>query len=330
MAPSVAIVGAGAIGSWLGDAFDQAGWQVSMLARGATLQNLRTSGLHVARGSDIRASRPRAGSAEELGKQDFIALTVKAQLLPELAPQLSPLIGPSTVLISGTNGIPWWFFQNFGGPLANQSLRCVDPDGSQQRTFPADRTLGAVVHASVRVVSPGSVQVVAADRLILGAPSGMASPQLESLVHALRKGGINAHASSNIRLEVWSKLWGNMSINPLSALTRCTTAALLANEDVRDLCLRMMEEMQLCGEQLNLGSTMTATERLGVALRLGDFKTSMLADLEAGRPLEIDPQLGAVVEIARRLNIQTPHLCSILGLVRLASRECGHPRAGKN
>jgi 2-dehydropantoate 2-reductase len=330
MAPSVAIVGAGAIGSWLGDAFDRAGWRVSMVARGATLQILRASGLHVARGGEIRTSRPRAGSADELGIQDFIALTVKAQLLPELAPQLSPLIGPSTVVISATNGIPWWFFQDFGGPLANQSLRCVDRDGSQQRTFPADRTLGAVVHASVRVVSPGSVQVVAADRLLLGAPNGTASSQLESLVHALRTGGINAQASSNIRLEVWSKLWGNMSLNPLSALTRRTTSAMLANADARELCLRMMEEMQLCGAQLNLRLSMTPAERLGVALRLGDFKTSMLADLEAGRPLEIDPQLGAVAEIAQRLNMQTPYIRSVLGLARLASRECGHPRAGKN
>lgn len=319
MTPSVAIVGAGAIGSWLGDAFDRAGWRVSMVARGATLQSLRTIGLHVAQGSDIRVSRPRAGSPEELGVQDFIVLTVKAQRLPELAPQLSPLMGPSTVSISGTNGIPWWFFQDFGGPLANRSLQSVDPLGSQQRTFPHDRTLGSVIHASVRVVSPGRVQVAAADRLILGAPNGLASPQLESLVQALRLGGINAHASSNIRLDVWSKLWGNMSLNPLSVLTRRGMAAMLANGDVRELCVRMMEEMQLCGRQLNLSLSVTPAERLDVALKLGDFKTSMLADLEAGRPLELDPQLGAVVEIARCLNIETPYLRSILGLARLAS-----------
>jgi 2-dehydropantoate 2-reductase len=179
------------------------------------------------------------------------------------------------------------------------------------------------------VVSPANVQVVAADRLILGAPNGMASPQLESLVHALRLGGINADASSNIRLEVWSKLWGNMSLNPLSALTRCSTSAMLANGEVRELCVRMMEEMQLCGQRLNLSLGLTPAERLGVALRLGDFKTSMLADLEAGRPLELDPQLGAVVEIARRLNIQTPYLRAVLALASLASRDCGHAGAGK-
>jgi 2-dehydropantoate 2-reductase len=319
MTPSIAIVGAGAIGSWLADAVDRAGWRVSLVARGATLENLRAGGLRVARGGESRVSRPRAGSAQELGVQDFVALTVKAQYLPELAPQLNPLIGPATVVVSGTNGIPWWFFQDFGGPFANQPLQSVDPTGSQQRTFPKDRTLGAVIHASVRVISPGHVQVVAADRLILGTPNGSRLPQLDSLVNALRAGGINAESSDDIRREVWSKLWGNMSLNPLSALTRRGTSTMLANADVRELCLHMMEEMQLCAQRLNLRVAMSSAERLEVALRLGDFKTSMLADLEAGCPLELDPQLGAVVEIASRLNIHTPNLRSVLGLTRLAS-----------
>ena len=319
MTCSIAIVGAGAIGSWLGDAFDRAGWRVSMVARGATLEALRRSGLRIARDNEIRSSHPRAGSAVEMGPHDFVALTVKAHLLPELAPRLSPLIGPATALISATNGIPWWFFQDFGGPLENATLDSVDRGGSQQRIFPKDRTLGAVVHASVRVVSPGYSQVVAADRLILGAPNGLSSPQLQAVVQALREGGINAVTSKDIRGEVWSKLWGNMTINPLSALTRSGTGKLLANTEVRELCIRMMEEMQLCAQQLNLKLAMSAAERLGVALRLGDFKTSMLADIEAGRPLELEPQLGAVVEIAHRLNVPTPFLRMVLALARLIS-----------
>jgi 2-dehydropantoate 2-reductase len=319
MTSSIAIVGAGAIGSWLGDAFDRAGWRVSMVARGTTLEALRSLGLRVARDHEIRSSYPRAGSADEIGVQDFVAVSVKAQFLPQLAPQLSPLIGPSTVVISATNGIPWWFFQDFGGALQNAALDSVDLGGTQQRIFPKDRTLGAVVHASVRVVAPGSVQVVAADRLILGAPNGSMPPQLEAVVHALRQGGINTLTSGDIRAEVWSKLWGNMTINPLSALTRSGTAKLLANAEVRELCIRMMEEMQLCAQPLNLKLAMSAAERLEVTLRLGDFKTSMLADLEAGRPLELEPQLGAVVEIAQRLNVATPFLRSVLALTRLIS-----------
>jgi 2-dehydropantoate 2-reductase len=319
MVSSVAIVGAGAIGAWIGDAFDRAGWKVSMLARGATLEALRASGLQVARGDETRASRPRAGSAAELGVHDYVFLSVKAQRLPELAPQLSPLIGPSTVVISGTNGIPWWFFHDFGGPLANRCLESVDPDQSQERAFPRERILGSVVHASVRVASPANVRVVAADRLILGEPGGAVSPRVEAVVNALREGGINALGSDDIRRDVWTKLWGNMSMNPLSALTRCGTSKMLANADVRDLCVHMMNEMQHCAQRLNLEIAMSPAERIAVTQRLGDFKTSMLADMEAGRALELGPQLGAVVEIARLLDIPTPFLRAVLGLTALAA-----------
>jgi len=250
---------------------------------------------------------------------DYVFLSVKAQRLPELAPQLSPLIGPSTVVISGTNGIPWWFFHDFGGPLANRSLQSVDPDRSQERAFPRERTLGSVVHASVRVASTANVRVVAADRFILGEPGGAVSPRVEWVVNALREGGINAQASDGIRRDVWSKLWGNMSMNPLSALTRCGTSKMLANADVRELCVHMMDEMQRCAQRLNLDVAMSPGERIAVTQRLGDFKTSMLADMEAGRALELDPQLGAVVEIARLLDLPAPFLRSVLGLTTIAA-----------
>ena len=290
-----------------------------MLARGATLAALRASGLHVAQGDETRVSRPRAGSAAELGVHDYVFLSVKAQRLPELAPQLSPLIGPSTVVISGTNGIPWWFFHDFGGPLANRSLQSVDPDRSQERAFPRERTLGSVVHASVRVASPANIRVVAADRFILGEPGGAVSPRVESVVNALREGGINAQASDGIRRDVWSKLWGNTSMNPLSALTRCGTSKMLANADVRGLCVHMMDEMQRCAQRLNLDVAMSPGERIAVTQRLGDFKTSMLADMEAGRDLELDPQLGAVVEIAGLLELPVPFLRSVFGLTTIAA-----------
>jgi 2-dehydropantoate 2-reductase len=319
MSSSVAIVGAGAIGGWLADGFDRAGWPVSMVARGETLQALRATGLRVLREGEARISHPRAGSAAELGEHDFVFLTVKAHSLPELAPALGPLIGPLTVIISGTNGIPWWFFHDFGGPLANRRLQSVDPEGSQERIFPRGRIAGAVVHASARVSSPANVQVVAADRLILGQPSGDISPRLDSAVDALRRGGINALASDRIRHDVWTKLWGNMNMNPISALTRCGTKRVLADADIRALCAHMMEEMQLCADRLELRIAMTPAMRIEITQRLGDFKTSMLADLEAGRPLELAPQLGAVVEIAQLLEIPAPFSRSILALTRLIS-----------
>ncbi len=319
MSPSVAVVGAGAIGAWVADALDRAGWTVSLLARGPTLAALAVEGLRVERGGETRRSRPRAGPAAELGIHDFVFLSVKAQALPDLAPSLAPLIGPASVVISGTNGIPWWFFHDFGGTLANQPLRCVDPDGTQERVFPRQRILGSVVHASARVLAPAHVQVVAADRLLLGSPSGELTSSLQTLTDGFRAGGINAEISSRIRHDVWAKLWGNMNMNPLSALTRCGTAKLLADDDVRELCVRMMEEMQECGRRLDLQIAMTPAERIAITQRLGDFKTSMLADLEAGRALELGPQLGAVAEIAQRLAVPAPFVRSILGMTRLLS-----------
>jgi 2-dehydropantoate 2-reductase len=312
-------VGAGAIGAWIADALRAAGWPVSILAREPTLGVLRTAGLRVDCGGVTRHSRPRAGSAAELGVHDYVFLTVKAQILPELAPALGPLIGPGTVVISGTNGVPWWFFHDFGGVLANQSLQAVDPGQCQERAFPRDRILGSVVHASARVLSPAHVQVVAADRLLLGEPNGEVTGRLQELLTGLRGGGINAEISRRIRHDVWAKLWGNMNMNPLSALTRCGTSRMLADADVRELCVRMMEEMQECGRRLQLTMSMTPAERIGVTQRLGDFKTSMLADLEAGRALELAPQLGAVAEIAQRLDVPAPFVRSILALTRLIS-----------
>ncbi len=317
MSPSVAIVGAGAIGSWIADALDRAGWAVSLLARDATLAALHGGGLTVERGADIRRSRPRAGSAAELGAHDYVFLTVKAQVLPSLAPTLGALIGPATIVVSGTNGIPWWFFHDFGGVLANQPLQSVDPERSQERAFPRQRILGSVVHASARMLAPAHAQVVAADRLLLGEPGGELTRRLEELVGGLRDGGINAEASRHIRRDVWAKLWGNMNMNPLSALTRSGTSRMLGSPDIRDLCVRMMEEMEACARHLGLEMSMRPTERIAVTQRLGDFRTSMLADLEAGRPLELDPQLGAVVEIAQRLEVPAPFMRSILALARL-------------
>jgi 2-dehydropantoate 2-reductase len=328
MSSSVAIVGAGAIGSWLADALDRAGWAVSLVARDSTLAALRSGGLTVERGGETRRSRPRAGSAAELGAHDYVFLSVKAQVLPALAPSLGALIGPGTRIISATNGIPWWFFHDFGGVLANQPLQSVDPDGAQDGAFPRQRILGSVVHASARMLAPAHAQVVAADRLLLGEPGGGLTGRLEELVAGLRDGGINAEASRQIRRDVWAKLWGNMNMNPLSALTRCGTSTMLGSPDIRELCERMMEEMQGCARHLGLEMSMTPAQRIAVTQRLGDFRTSMLADLEAGRPLELDPQLGAVVEIAQRLGVAAPFMRSILALTRLID-PARHPNGAR-
>jgi 2-dehydropantoate 2-reductase len=313
------IVGAGAIGAWLAAALDRAAWSVGLLARGATLAALRRDGLTVESAQGTHHCRPQAGGVDELVQPDFLVVTVKAQTLPALAPTLAPLVGPDTVVVSATNGIPWWFLQGLAGPLADQTLASVDPQGTQAAVFPRERSLGGVVHAAVRTLAPAHARVVAADRLLLGHPDGRASAALERLVQALRQGGINAVAVADIRLEVWAKLWGNMNMNPLSALMRSGTAAMLSDPEVCEICVHMMDEMQACGVPLQLRLDMTALERMAVTRRLGDFKTSMLADLEAGRPLELEPQLGAVVEIAQRLGVAAPFSRAILALTRRIS-----------
>jgi 2-dehydropantoate 2-reductase len=318
--PRCAIVGAGAIGAWLADALDRADWRVSVVARGATLEALRTRGLKVSRDGEVRRCDLRAGTPSELGVQEFVFLTVKAQNLPALASQLGPLFHADTVVVSVTNGIPWWFFRNFSGPLENQTLDTVDPGGAQAAAFPGEGVLGSVVHASARVIAPAEVHVLAADRFLLGEPDGSHSARLRDLLAALRAGGIPAESTDRIRYEVWAKLWGNMNMNPLSALTRAGTGVLLADPDVRDLCVRMMAEMQHCGERLDLRVSMSPAERIAITRKLGDFRTSMLADLTAGRELEYAPQLGAVVEIAERLGVPVPYCRSVLGLIRLLSR----------
>ncbi len=316
---TAAVVGAGAIGGWLADALAAAGWRVSMVARGETLAALRRNGLRVDSSAGSRHSTPVCGAAAELGTQQVVWLAVKAQALPDLAAELAPLIGPDTCVVSATNGIPWWFFDDFGGLLANRALDSVDPGGIQSRLFGSHRALGAVVHASVRLRAPAQVEVIAADRLLIGEPRGELSARARELVDALRDGGLNAIASERIRLEVWAKLWGNMNMNPLSALTRCGCATLLDDPQVHELCLRMMEEMRACGTALGLELDMSAEQRIAVTRRLGNFQTSMLADARAGRALELAPQLGAVVEIAARLGLDAPYCRAILGLARLLS-----------
>ncbi len=329
-APAVAVVGAGAVGLWLADALDCAGWRVSIVARGSTLAALEADGARVERAGTVRVSRLAAGPPSVLGAQDYVLISVKAQQMPAVAPLLTPLLASGTVVVSAMNGIPWWFFQDFKGPLKDRQIESVDPSGSQARLLPRTGTLGAVVHASIRTTAPGRAHVLATDRLLVGEPSGQITARVMTLVRALSAGGINAEASADIRRDIWSKLWGNMNMNPISALTRSGTGEILADAEVRALCARMMEEMAACGQRIDLPISMTVQERMDVTARLGNFQTSMLSDVESGRPLEIGPQLGAIVEIAQQLGVAAPFCRAVLGLTgllsaRLAAASTGAP-----
>lgn len=318
----IAIFGAGAIGGWLASLLAEAApkeTQISLIARGANLEALRRDGLRVLGDAGERRFGLRAGAAQEFGPQDIVIIALKAQQIAAAISDLRTLIAEHTTVVPAVNGIPWWFLQNFPGPLENASLDSVDQGGRLAKLIPVEQVVGCVVHASSELLAPGCIRIGASDRLLFGSLSDRQHERMRWLIEAFTQAGVRSLASENIRLEVWSKLWGNMNMGPLSALTRATTGRLLDDPNVHALCLRMMEEMAECGRQLGLVLPLSPRERMMVTRKLGDFKTSMLQDLQHGRPLEFAPLLGAVVEIAQRLQTPAPFCESVLGLVRQLS-----------
>ncbi|MFI4913600.1 MAG: 2-dehydropantoate 2-reductase [Steroidobacterales bacterium] len=312
----IAVLGAGSIGGWLAASLARSGAAVSLAARGSTLAALRTGGLRVRHGTQESTFRLPAAPASELGPQDVLVLAVKAHDLPAALGDLRALIGSRTTVVAAMNGLPWWFFHNFLGPLENVALESVDPGGRLAALIAPTQVIGAVVHASASRLEPGRIQVKAVDRIILGAPSGHASASLTWLVESLSRAGVRTRESRHIRLDVWAKLWGNMNMGPLSALTRATTGRLLDDPQVHALCLKMMTEMAACGARLGLDCELDPLERIAITRKLGDFRTSMLQDLESGAALEYGPLLGAVVEVAQRLALPAPYCEAVLGLIR--------------
>jgi 2-dehydropantoate 2-reductase len=318
------IVGAGAIGGWIAGMLAGAGHEVSLFARGATLDALRTHGLRVRRGGKETVHRLKASNdAVELGKQDCVFVAVKGQAMPSVAPAIAGLCGAETAVVPALNGIPWWFFQPAGVPLSGMAVSSVDPDGAVARAIAPARVIGCVVHASAWTPEPGVVEVQGEDRLILGEPSGDASPRARALASAFGEAPVKLVVSDNIRRDIWTKLWGNMTMNPLSVLTGATTLGMLSDPDVRGLVRSMMLEMRDIGAAIGLPIAMTPEARMDVTRKLGDIKTSMLRDWEAGREIELAPILGALAEIAGKAGRPAPYLHAVLGLLRLRA---AHPR----
>ena len=314
------IVGAGAIGGWMAGLLAEAGWQVSLLARGATLASLNAHGLRIRRDGRQSIYRlPASDNPADLAAPDYVVIAVKGQSVPQIAPAVAALCGPQTAIVPALNGIPWWFFQSPGIPLAGTILKSVDPDGVLARGMPVACVIGCVVHASAWMPEPGLVEVNKADRLIFGEPDGSKSARCAALCAGF-VGGVETVESTQIRDEIWIKLWGNMTMNPLSVLARAETGPMLDDPDVRALIAAMMREMQALGEKIGLPIAMTVEGRLEITRRLGSFKTSMLRDAEAGRPLEIAPLLGVLAEIADRIGEPVPNIRSVLGLMRLHAR----------
>jgi len=314
----IAIVGAGAIGGWMGVHLARAGGQVSVLARGDTLQALQKNGLQLHQGGELHTVPVTASNdATALGVQDLVVISVKAPALASVAQQVGPLIGPDTVVLTAMNGVPWWFLQGFGGPVQGRSLNAVDPDGTIARAIPARHIIGGVVHASCSVDAPGMIRHHFGDGLIVGEPSGEASLRVQALHALLRQAGFNATQSPQIQKDIWYKLWGNMTVNPVSAITGATTDQILDDALVRGFISSVMLEAKAIGECIGIPIDQSPEDRHAVTRKLGAFKTSMLQDVQARKPIELDALVGAVRELGQMTGINTPFTDALMGLTRV-------------
>jgi 2-dehydropantoate 2-reductase len=312
----VCVIGAGAIGGWMAGLLAEAGNEVSLLARGETLTALKTNGLKVRCKDKEQVYRLKASNdPSELGAQDAVIIAVKGQAVPAIAQSTKALCSKDTIVVPAINGIPWWFFQVPGVPQSGFALSSVDPSGETVKAIAPQRVIGCVVHASAWTPQPGVVEVNGEDKLIFGEPHGAKSPRLASLAAAF--GTPLTVMSDNIRRDIWLKLWGNMTMNPLSVLTGVTTLQMLSDPDVTNLVRAMMLEMQEIGTRIGLPIPLTPEDRMAITRKLGNIKTSMLRDWEAHRELEIAPILGVLAEISDRVDVPAPFLHAVLGLLRL-------------
>ena len=327
----IAIAGLGAIGGLLAARLAAAGHTVSALARGATLAALREHGVRVrsAGGAETAQRIAASDSAAALGPQDLVVIALKGPALIDVATTLAPLLSPQTLVLPAMNGVPWWFLaadSRASAAAGAEPLASVDPGGRIAAALPLERVLGCVVHLTCSSPAPGVVQHGFGERLIVGEPSGdpgAASPRTRAVCAALADAGFRAEASADIRREVWYKLWGNMTMNPVSALSGALSDAILDDALVREFILRTMAEAAQIGARIGCPIEQSGEARIAVTRELGGFKTSMLQDAEAGRPLELDALVGAVHEIGMRLGIAMPNIGALLGLTRLMARRRG-------
>jgi 2-dehydropantoate 2-reductase len=318
------IYGAGAIGGWIGTRLARAGCDVSVVARGATLDALQLHGLRLDQGGQTLSAPVRASeNPAELGVQDLVVVAVKAPAMAGVAAAIGPLLGPETMVLTAMNGVPWWFFEGFGGRLAGTRLQSVDPDGRIAQAIPGRQIIGCVVHASCSLHGPGFVKHHFGNKLIVGEPSGEKTPRLRELAALLERAGHEVVVSEQIQKDAWYKLWGNMTVNPISAITGATTDRILDDELVRGFINAVMLEAREIGGRLGIPIEQMPEDRHQVTRKLGAFKTSMLQDVEAGKPVELDALVGVVKELGALTGVPTPFTDVLLGLARLHARVRG-------
>ena len=318
----IAIIGLGAVGGLIAARLARAGQQVSALARGDTLARVRAEGLQVeSTVGTFSVHLPISDDAAALGPQDLVVLAVKAPALASVADTIAPMLGPETVLLPAMNGVPWWFLP---AAMPDQApLASVDPGGRLLAALPLERVLGCVVHLAASTPAPGRVRHATGERLIVGEARGGRSARVDAVCAALASAGFQAEASSDVRRDVWYKLWGNMTINPVSALTGAPTDAILDDPLVRGFVLRCMAEAAEIGARVGCPIAQSGEARLDLTRELGGFRTSMLQDTDAGRPIELDALVTSVHEIAARVGVAAPNIAALLGLARLMARRRG-------
>ena len=319
----IAVVGAGAIGGYVGGLLSAAGEDVTFIARGSNLDAIQQRGMRVVLedGTEVNAAQARAcEQPRDAGPQDVVFLTVKAHQVTPIAGELRHLCHETTTIVTMQNGIPWWYFQRLGGPYDGRPVRSADPDGSIAQAIDPARIVGSVVYPAANLVAPGVVHVVEGKRFTLGELDGSEPPRIQAIAASLNKAGLKAPITSDIRSEIWLKLWGNVSFNPISALTGATLVDLVQYPLTRELCIAMMREVETIANKLGVTFRVGIDRRIAGAEKVGAHRTSMLQDLEAGKPLELDALVGSVVELGRLTDTPTPHIDAVYACTSLLAK----------
>ena len=320
----VCIYGAGAIGGQIGAQLAKAGVEVSLVARGPHLAAIKQNGLTLIAEGERFTVRPRAtDNAAELGPQDYVFVALKAHGAPAVVPLLQPLLGPETAVVTAMNGVPWWYFHKLAGPYEDRRIETVDPGGVQWRGIGPERAIGCVLWQAAEIVEPGVIELRHGNRMPVGEPDNSRSERVLRLSKAMISAGLKSPVKTNIRDEIWMKLWGNLSFNPVSVLTHGTLERIASDPDTMGAVRAMMVEAEAIAQRLGVRFAMSVDKRIEVAREVGPHKTSMLQDLELGRPIELEALTGVVIELGRVVGVPTPTIEMIYGLTRQRARIAG-------
>ncbi len=324
-------VGAGAVGAYMGAKMAHAGYDVTLHARGPHLQAMQQNGVRVTGASEDLIARPKAvGDLAQAGPMDVVFLCVKAHGVPALAPQLAPVLGPETIVVSTQNGIPWWYFQGLEGPFAGTRIERVDPGGVIAGAIEARRVIGSLIYFATEIETPGVIRHNDGNRISLGEPDGSRSERIRAIAGALIASGLKAPVTVNLRNEIWVKLLGNVAFNPLSALTGATLVQMARHPEVSNLVRSIMQETQTLAGKLGIEMPISIDQRMAGAEKVGEHKTSMLQDFEAGRPLELEAIVGSMVELGERAGVSMPCTRTVYACTKLLVERRDAALAKKN